>query len=84
MEIVEKAIETTATIDARHRLVLDRPLPVVACGRVRVIILLPDDTDMDEKEWLKIASINPAFSFLKEAEEDIYTSDDGGPFYDQR
>ena len=29
MEIVEKAIETTATIDANRQLVLDEPLPVI-------------------------------------------------------
>ena len=84
MENVEKAIEATGTIDAERRLVLDEPLSVVGPKRVRVIILLPEDTEVDEKEWLRAASTNPAFDFLKEPEEDIYTLEDGRPYYDQR
>jgi len=84
MENIEKAIEATGTIDAERRLVLDEPLPVAGPKRVRVIILLPEDTEVDEKEWLRAASANPAFDFLKEPEEDIYTLEDGRPLYDQR
>lgn len=84
MEIVEKVIETTATINAKRQLVLDEQLPVVGPTKVRVIILLPEDVDIDEKEWLRSASVNPAFDFLKESEEDIYTLADGKPFHDQR
>ena len=84
MGIVEKVIETTATINAKRQLVLDEQLPVVGPTKVRVIILLPEDVDIDEKEWLRSASVNPAFDFLKESEEDIYTLADGKPFHDQR
>ncbi|MBI4685619.1 MAG: hypothetical protein HY755_10515 [Nitrospirae bacterium] len=84
MGIVEKVIETTATINAKRQLVLDEQLPVVGPTKVRVIILLPEDVDIDEKEWLRSASVNPAFDFLKEPEEDIYTLVDGKPFHDQR
>ena len=84
MEVVEKAIETTATIDAQRQLILDEPLPIAGPTRVRVIILLPDDVDINEKEWLRAASANPAFDFLKEPGEDIYTLADGKPFHDQR
>jgi hypothetical protein len=84
MEIVEKAIETTATINANRQLVLDEPLPIAGPTKVRVIILLPDEVDIDEKKWLRSASVNPAFDFLKEPEEDIYTLADGKPFHDQR
>jgi hypothetical protein len=84
MEIVEKAIETTATINSNRQLVLDEQLPIVGPTKVRVIILLPEDVDIDEKEWLRSASVNPAFDFLKESEEDIYTLADGKPFHDQR
>ena len=83
MEVVEKAIETTATIDAQRQLILDEPLPIAGPTRVRVIILLPDDVDINEKEWLRAASVNPAFDFLKDAEEDIYTLADGKPFSDK-
>jgi hypothetical protein len=84
MEIVEKAIETTATINANRQLVLDEPLPIVGPTKVRVIILLPEEVDIDEKEWLRSASVNPSFDFLKESEEDIYSLADGKPFHDQR
>jgi len=84
MEIIEKVIETTATINSNRQLVLDEQLPIVGPTKVRVIILLPEDVDIDEKEWLRSASVNPAFDFLKEPEEDIYTLADGKPFHDQR
>ena len=82
MEFVEKAIETTATINAQRQLVLDGPLPVTGPTRVRVIVLLPEEADIDEKEWLRIAGTNWAFDFLKAPEEDIYSLADGKPFHD--
>lgn len=82
MEILEKAIEATATINADRQLVLDEPLPVVGPTKVRVIILLPEEAEIDEKEWLRSANVNPAFDFLKEPEEDVYTLSDGKPFHD--
>jgi hypothetical protein len=83
MGIATRVIETTGTVDAQHRLVLDEQLPVIGPTRVRVIILLPEEADIDEMEWLRAAAANPAFDFLKEPEEDIYTLADGRPFYDQ-
>jgi hypothetical protein len=82
MEATRKAIEVSGTIDAKRRLLLDDPLPVTGPTRVRVIILLPEDADIGEKEWLCAASANPAFEFLKEPQEDIYRPDDGRPFRD--
>ena len=82
MEFVEKAIETTATINAQRQLILDEPLPVRGPTRVRVIVLLPEEADIDEKEWLRAASTNPAFDFLKAPEEDVYSLSDGRPFHD--
>ncbi|MFA4957454.1 MAG: hypothetical protein WC556_10845 [Candidatus Methanoperedens sp.] len=83
MDVAIKAIETTGTIDVQHRLFLDEPLSVPGPTRVRVIILLPEDADIDEKEWLYAAASDPAFDFLKEPEEDLYTSEDGRPFHDR-
>ena len=78
------AVETTGTVDKEHKLVLDEPLPIEGPSRVRVIILLPDDTDIDEKLWLQATRSNPAFEFLTDPAEDIYTAADGKPFSDQR
>jgi len=83
MQTATKAIETTGTIDAQHHLVLDGVLPITGPTRVRVIILVPDETDINETEWLQAAAANPAFYFLKDPEEDIYTLSDGRPFYDE-
>ena len=84
MKAATKAIKTIGTIGAQHQLVLDEPLPVVGPTRVRVIVLMPEESDIDEVAWLRAAAANPAFDFLKEAEEDIYTLADGRPFHDQR
>ena len=83
MQVAARVIETTGMIDAQRRLVLDEPLPIVGQTQVRVIILLPEEAEIDEEEWLRAAAANPAFDFLKESEEDIYTLTDGRPFYDR-
>ncbi len=83
MEVTMKAIETTGTVDQERRLVLDGPLPIAGPSRVRVIILLTEETDIEEQEWLRTAAANPAFDFLREPEEDIYTLTDGKAFDDQ-
>ncbi len=77
-----KAIEAFGEIDEHQQLHLDEPLPVSKPGRVRVIILIPEDSEEDEHEWLRAAARNPAFAFLADAEEDIYTLTDGKPFHD--
>ena len=82
MQAATQAIETIGTINAQHHLVLDETLPVTGPTRVRVIILLPEDSDISETEWLQAAAANPAFDFLKDPEEDIYTLSDRRPFYD--
>ena len=46
-------------------------------------ILLFDDNDFDEIEWLKAIATNPIFDFLNEIEEDIYSLEDGKPFHFQ-
>ena len=83
MQTATKAIETTGTIDAQHHLVLDETLPITGQTHVRVSHLLPEDSDINETEWLQAAAANPALDFLKDTEEDIYTLSDGRPFYDE-
>ena len=77
------AIETTATIGANRQLLLDEDLPeTVSPGKVRVIVLFDED-DFNDKEWLKAASKNDAFDFLNDETEDIYTLEDGKPLTDE-
>ncbi|MFH1096734.1 MAG: hypothetical protein ABH886_02810 [Candidatus Desantisbacteria bacterium] len=80
MEITTKAVETMGIINAQRQLILDEPLPVAYPTRVRVIILWPEESDINEVEWSRMAVINPAFDFLKEPEEDRYTLTDGRSF----
>ena len=84
MKTIEKAIETMATINAEHQLVLDEPLPVAVPARVRVIVFFPEQADIEEAEWLRAGNASPALDFLKAPEEDVYTLADGRPFHDQR
>ena len=83
MENPLQAVELIGTIDEKGQLHLDEPISAVGQGRVRVI-LLPEEAGIGENEWLKAAASNPAFDFLKDPAEDIYTLDDGQPFNDQR
>jgi hypothetical protein len=80
MAVPLKAIELTGTIDQEHQLILDNPVPIKGPSRVRVIILVTDETEIDEQEWLRAAAANPAFDFLKDQAEDIYTLSDGKDF----
>ena len=78
-----QAIEIGGAVDAEHQLHLDAPLPIAGPSRVRVIILFPEEADIAEDEWLHAAASSPAFAFLNDPREDIYTFADGQPFNDQ-
>lgn len=73
-----KAIEIAGHVDERHVLHLDQPLDLVGPRRVRVIVLVPDD-EVSEAAWRQAAASNPAFGFLHDAAEDIYSPTDGKP-----
>ncbi len=75
------AIEANGIVDAQHQLRLDKPLPLPEQSRVRVIVLL-SELEINDAEWLKSAAANPAFDFLKDEAEEIYTQADGKPFHD--
>jgi hypothetical protein len=42
-----KAIETTGKIDDPGMLCIDRPLDIASRSHVRIIVLVPEDTDID-------------------------------------
>lgn len=73
-----KAIETAGRIDEKGRLSTDQPLEVIN-RRVKIIILMAEEEDLDDDDWLKAVSVNPAFDFLQEEAENIYTVTDGKP-----
>jgi hypothetical protein len=78
-----KAIELTGTIDAQHHLHLDSDLPLPGPQKVRVIVLYDPAEDTAQGEWLRNIAHNPAFAYLNEPEEEIYSLADGKPFRDE-
>jgi len=78
-----KAIELTGTIDENCNLSFEEKLPVKGPCRVRVLVLLGENQDLEEQEWLRSGASNPAFDFLKDPAEDIFTLGDGKPFGDK-
>ncbi len=77
-----RTVEIESVTDSTGSLHLDYALGSPD-SRVKIFVLLDDKNDMDdEKNWLSSISNNPAFDFLSDQEEDIYTSDDGEPCFD--
>ena len=74
-----KAIETIANINKKGQLILNTPLNLKN-KEVRVIILVPEDNNISDQDWLSGLSSNPAFDYLKDRKEDIYTLHDGSNF----
>jgi len=73
------ALEITARLENADLIRLDSPLPRSAPQRLRVIVLLGPVEEAEEIQWLQAGMSNPAFAFLNEPEEDIYTLSDGKP-----
>ena len=77
-----KAIEIKSKTDKSGRLRIDYKLDKSERD-VRVLILMDDDNEEgEEKLWIQSIAKNPAFDFLKEPSEDIYSLKDGEPFHD--
>jgi hypothetical protein len=78
-----KAIEITTKTDKTGHLKINYPMNK-RDRDVRIIILVDeknDDVD-EEKLWMNSISSNPAFDFLKNSNENIYSLTDGEPFND--
>jgi hypothetical protein len=71
-----RAIEINARIDNKGFIQLEHPLGIKE-KKVKLIILMEEDSPENENSWLKAISSNPAFSFLNEPDENIYTANDG-------
>ena len=83
MDPITHAIETTGTLEDERHIALDHPLRSLEKTRVRLIILLPDETEPDEAAWRRAAASSSAFAFLADASEDVYSLNDGQPFRDE-
>lgn len=71
-----QAIETKGLVDHEGQLKLTHPLPV-RDQSVRVLILLPDSDALPDEAWLRSVAQNPAFDFLRDEDEAIYSPADG-------
>lgn len=71
-----QAFEATGQIDSTGFLHLDKPL-LIRNKRAKIVVLLDEPTDT--AEWLQAISKNPSFAFLQDADEAIYTDQDGTP-----
>jgi hypothetical protein len=83
ISVIVNAIERTGVVDDQHQLQLDELLPLPEQSRVRVIVLAPETEDIPAAAWAKATSASPAFDFLTDAAEDVYTTADGRPFDDK-
>lgn len=77
-----QAVELTGYLDEKGFLKIKTPLKVVN-QRVKIILLIPEIQEIEEGAWLRAASVNPAFDFLKESSEDVYSVTDGEPVSDE-
>ena len=78
-----KAIEINSKTDKTGRLKINYKLNRFD-SKVGVLILLDDDFSEKDEEaiWMSSISNIPAFDFLKDSAEDIYSIKDGEPFND--
>ena len=77
-----KAIEIKSRTDEFGHLKIDYKLDRTE-QKVRVLILFEDEKYNDEEKlWMNSISNNPAFDFLNNPEEDIYSLNDGEPISD--
>ena len=76
---IMRAIEATGILNTQGQLQLDMPRPQAKPSRVRIIMLISDDDDLNPGEWENAIATNPSFDFLHDPEEDIYTLEDGKP-----
>jgi hypothetical protein len=75
-----RSIECAGTISAQGELQLDELLPLNQPSRVRIIVLFPESLESDDitpDQWSKAVASNPSFAFLHDAEENIYTLENG-------
>ena len=78
-----KAIEINSKTDKFGNLKIDYSLNKKD-SKVRILILMDDDylNPDDEKFWLQSLLKNPAFDFLNDPDENIYSLKNGEPFDD--
>lgn len=77
-----QALESDGQIDENGYLRLNSSLPVKD-KRVKVIVLIPNEEEIFDSQWLKATKGNEVFNFLDDPAEDIYSMSDGEDFHDE-
>ena len=77
-----QALESSGRIDENGQLQLDTPLGITD-KRVKVIVLISNEEELSDREWLQGTKGNETFNFLSDPEEDIYSTTDGEAFRDE-
>lgn len=62
-----KAIKTTGTVNEQGQLALDSPLTIEKASRVEIIVLIPEDTEVEEAIQTKEEILNDLRISWKEA-----------------
>lgn len=71
-----KAIEKKGTI-GKDGMIHISTSKEFAGKEIKIIILIPESDYISDNEWLIVNTNNPAFNFLNDPGEDIYTINDG-------
>ena len=75
------AFETKGTIDGEGFLTVERSM-TLRNRKVRVLVLLQEEEE--NAKWIQAVAANPAFGFLADEAEDIYSLNDGSDLPDER
>jgi hypothetical protein len=79
---IEVTIEKDGTVRLPKKLKLSGPRRAILTILDEKLPVVDVDDELNETEWLKASMSNPAFDYLRDPEEDIYTIRDGKPFYE--
>lgn len=79
---IEVTIEKDGTVRLPKKLKLSGPRRAILTILDEKLPVVGIDDELNETEWLKVSMSNPAFDYLRDPEEDIYTIRDGKPFYE--
>jgi hypothetical protein len=73
-----RAIEAYGVVESDGRIRLLKPA-MSAGQKVKIIILIREEDEFDDEEWIQAAAQSGSFEFLNDPGEDIYSKQDGKP-----
>jgi len=69
--------------DDGKTIILEQPVKGIPAGRVH-LVLIQDDEEISDQEWVSSLSKSNLYDDLKHPDEDIYSINDGKPYYGTR